>query len=114
MNDVIDPIVEKIVDDNASLKSFQNLLNDQSNSEKSKVLLQYPTVYIHNWENTEKYEVYIGESNDVIKRTRQHYDKSQDSNAWQNKLLTHNAYLYIIGHKHFNKSLTLDIENRLI
>ena len=28
--------------------------------------------------------------------------------------LSHSASLYIIGHEHFNKSLTLDIENRLM
>ena len=33
---------------------------------------------------------------------------------WQNNLSDGKANLYIIGHEHFNKSMTLDIENRLI
>ena len=39
------------------------------------IILEYPTVYIHNWNNKEDYEVYIGESNNIIQRTKQHYDK---------------------------------------
>lgn len=54
---------------------------------------------------------YVGESNDIFKRTRQHYDAASDKKRWQSKLVEKNASLYIIGHEHFNKSLTLDIEN---
>lgn len=41
-------------------------------------MLQFPTVYIHIWKNAEDYEVYIGESNNIIQRTRQHYDSMSD------------------------------------
>lgn len=37
-----------------------------------------------------------------------------DKSRWQSKLMEKNASLFIIGHEHFNKSLTLDIENRLM
>lgn len=37
-----------------------------------------------------------------------------DDSQWQSKLLKKDARLFIIGHEHFNKSLTLDIENRLV
>ncbi|MDD4113793.1 MAG: DUF2075 domain-containing protein, partial [Herbinix sp.] len=60
------------------------------------------------------YEVYIGESNNVIQRTKQHYDIQVDASKWQHQLMRSDAILYIIGHEHFNKSLTLDIENRLM
>ena len=40
------------------------------------ILLDYPTVYIHYWNTNpsdpdSKYDIYIGESNDVIDRTKQ-------------------------------------------
>lgn len=80
-----------------------------------KLLTEYPVVYIHNWKdkNENKYSVYIGETNDIYRRTEQHYEVSKkNNNSWQKNL--NNATLYIIGHEHFNKSLTLDIENKLM
>ena len=114
MRTEIRPIVYKIVDDTEGLKSFQDKLIEAASEKVQNIMLQFPTVYIHNWQDTEDYEVYIGESNNVIQRTRQHYDNQSDSSKWQHQLLTHRASLYIIGHEHFNKSLTLDIENRLM
>ena len=35
-------------------------------------------------------------------------------NEWQYNLSDGKANLYVIGHEHFNKSLTMDIETRLI
>lgn len=58
--------------------------------------------------------MYIGESNNIIQRTKQHFEYSDDELKWQHQLSRHPARLYIIGHEHFNKSLTLDIENRLM
>lgn len=80
-----------------------------------KLLTEYPVVYIHNWKdkNRNKYSVYIGETNDICRRTEQHYEVLKKNNtSWQKHL--NNAGLYIIGHEHFNKSLTLDIENKLM
>ena len=78
------------------------------------IIMNFPTVYIHNWQESGDFEVYVGESNDIFKRTRQHYDAALDKSRWQSKLLEKDASLFIIGHEHFNKSLTLDIENRLM
>lgn len=80
-----------------------------------KLLTEYPVVYIHNWKdkNENKYSVYIGETNDIYRRTEQHYEVlKKNNNSWQKNL--NNSGLYIIGHEHFNKSLTLDIENKLM
>ena len=110
----IEPIVYKITDDEDGLREFQdNLIKNTSEKEKA-IMLQFPTVYIHNWQDAEDFEVYIGESNNIIQRTRQHYNNQSDPDGWKYQLTTHNASLYIIGHEHFNKSLTLDIENRLM
>ena len=110
----IKPIIRKIEDNEQGLKRFQESLVRDTSKKEQDILLQFPTVYIHNWKNTKDYEVYIGESNNIIQRTKQHYDASVDERKWQHKLLNQDASLYIIGHEHFNKSMTLDIENRLM
>ncbi|MFA9465603.1 MAG: DNA/RNA helicase domain-containing protein, partial [Velocimicrobium sp.] len=50
----------------------------------------------------------------VAKRTLQHLEAAKKEGNWQSILKRRNASLYIIGHEHFNKSLTLDIENKLM
>lgn len=107
------PIVRKIKDNPQELERFIESFSDESEKER-KLLLDFPTVYIHNWKDTRDYEVYIGESNDIIKRTNEHYKIGKESDKWQHQLFERDANLYIIGHEHFNKSLTLDIENRLM
>lgn len=111
---VAEPIVEKLQDNIGSLKEIEKeILN--SNDEKVKdIILNFPIVYIHNWKNKDDYEVYVGESNNIFQRTKQHYSKMTAEDEWQNNLSDGKANLYIIGHEHFNKSMTLDIENRLI
>ena len=110
----IKPIVKKIDDNVQGLKSFHESLAQNASEKEQDILLQFPTVYIHNWKNTGDYEVYIGESNNIIQRTKQHYDAGIDESKWQHQLFLQDASLYIIGHEHFNKSMTLDIENRLM
>ena len=110
----IKPIVKKINDNAQGLKIFQESLMREASEKEQDILLQFPTVYIHNWKNTDDYEVYIGESNNIIQRTKQHYDAGMDERKWQHQLLLQDASLYVIGHEHFNKSMTLDIENRLM
>ena len=110
----IKPIVKKINDNAQGLKIFQESLMREASEKEQDILVQFPTVYIHNWKNTDDYEVYIGESNNIIQRTKQHYDAGMDERKWQHQLLLQDASLYVIGHEHFNKSMTLDIENRLM
>jgi DUF2075 family protein len=112
MGTEIKPIVYKITNNANGLNEFQNNLKENASEKEQNILLQFPTVYIHNWKDTEDYEVYIGESNNIIKRTKQHYDNQ--TGEWQQQLMKKDASLYIIGHEHFNKSMTLDIENRLM
>ncbi len=108
------PVIYYIDDNDAALKQFEKKLLSAGSDKKQKIILEYPTVYIHNWQDADDYEVYIGESNNIIQRTKQHYEKAKDPTIWQHKLLDHKGRLYMIGHEHFNKSLTLDIENRLM
>ena len=103
----IKPIVKKIDDNVQGLKSFHDSLVQNASEKEQDILLQFPTVYIHNWKNTGDYEVQIRESNNIIQRTKQHYDAGIDESKWQHQLLLQDASLYIIGHEHFNKSMTL-------
>lgn len=109
------PIIRKIEDNREALAFFESVMLQSENDKTQEILSSFPTVYIHNWQNTGDYEVYIGESNNVFQRTRQHYDTGMtDATSWQRQMQHASASLYIIGHEHFNKSLTLDIENRLM
>lgn len=108
------PIIFQIEDNDVSLKEFEERLLTAESEKVQDLILNYPTVYIHNWQESNDYEVYIGESNNVIQRTKQHYKESNDEKNWQYQLHKNRARLFLIGHEHFNKSLTLDIENRLM
>ena len=89
----------------ASIQAFHD--------KEPNILLDYPVVYIHAWKTANgMYDVYIGESNDIVSRTKSHWEAHKDSKNWQSHM--HNSTIYVIGHEYFNKSLTLDIEDRLI
>lgn len=111
---VAKPIIRQIKDNSEALDFFENVSLPAEDEKTRKIIMDFPTVYIHNWKESSDFEVYVGESNNIFKRTRQHYDTAKDSTQWQSKLSEKDASLFIIGHEHFNKSLTLDIENRLM
>lgn len=108
------PIIRKIKDNEVALAEFENESLLKETEKVQDIIINFPTVYIHNWPDTDKYEVYVGESNNIFKRTRDHYNSRVKNESWQHRLIGKDASLYIIGHEHFNKSLTLDIENRLM
>lgn len=109
------PVIKRIADTEEDLCRLEKELNTMQDLTERRLILSYPTVYIHNSLDSDKYEVYIGETNNVIQRTRQHYQEKKNQKSWQHRLLNRrNPSLYIIGHRFFNKSLTLDIENRLM
>lgn len=107
-------LIYQIDDNEDSLEDFEKRIRDNEPEKVQDIILNYPTVYIHNWLETNSYEVYIGESNDVIQRTKQHYRKAGKEGEWQHQLSANKGRLFLVGHEHFNKSLTLDIENRLM
>ena len=110
---VANPIIKSIYPDvKKGLEGFKETLEYDS---KEKLLIKnYPTVYIHNWKKNDKFDVYVGESNDFFQRTQQHYDEITNEKSWQKNLKNGDATLLVIAHPEFNKSLTLDIENKLI
>ncbi len=110
---IAEPIVEKIVNNKKSLEEYRQKINTLEN--KKEIIGNFPVVYIHSWDDKKKYEVYVGESNNIFQRTYEHYSKMSDESVWEHKLQNKdNAELYVIGHEHFNKSMTMDIENKLI
>ncbi|HFH9843976.1 TPA: DUF2075 domain-containing protein [Streptococcus suis] len=85
------------------------------NDKNREYLLEYPTVYIANHKEKDDFYVYVGETTNINKRTQQHLlidPKIRED--WKALSEAKNSSMYIIGHKYFNKSLTLDIENRLM
>lgn len=110
----IDPTIEKILPYEDNFEDDFRVRFLESDKNKTKVLTDYPTVYIHNWKPGENYEVYVGESNDIYRRTKEHMQHSLEEGTWQQDARKHNEILFVIGHDHFNKSLTLDIESKLI
>ncbi len=111
--EVAKPIIKVMYDTKEGLKNFKKTIFNNSNQKEADLICNYPTVYIHNWEKNGKFEVYVGESNDFFQRTEQHHELINDPKSWQHNL-NKSANLYVIAHNDFNKSLTLDIENRLI
>lgn len=82
---------------------------------KETLLLDFPTVYLIRTANSKKAKVYIGETTDIIQRTSQHLHNDPISMPkWSDMVAERDTKMVVIGHDHFNKSLTLDIENRLI
>ena len=111
--EVSNPIIKLIYPDGK--KELNNFKESIESDIKENILIKnYPTVYIHNWEKSDKFEVYVGESNDFFQRTQQHYDEINNDNSWQKHLGKGDASLFVIAHPEFNKSLTLDVENKLI
>ena len=103
------PKVIKVKDNITSLKKFAVDKNIDIE------LNGFPVVYIHVWKDKGMNRVYVGESNDILQRTKRHYDEGRlNKKKWQSHINNNDSDLYIIGHEHFNKSLTLDVENRLI
>lgn len=97
MANVNDPVVEKI----SFNKNGLRLLDERN----EQLLLDYPTVYIIYAENKDSYSVYVGETNNIKQRTREHFQEMRYAKR---------SKMFVVGHEHFNKSLTLDIENKLM
>ncbi|MCF1797922.1 DUF2075 domain-containing protein [Lactobacillus mulieris] len=105
-----------IYETNYNKQTSLTLEKDISDSgmSNSHLLIEYPTVYVIDTPNKEKqkYTVYVGETTNIQRRTQEHIASNRID--WKNMKNKSNVHMYIIGHEHFNKSLTLDIENRLM
>ncbi|PTQ83795.1 hypothetical protein C8U37_11264 [Trichococcus patagoniensis] len=115
MAEISAPIIYEMDYSSEAIGHLENKVQETVGKD-AKYLLHYPTVYIVNDENKAKqYSVYIGETSDIKKRTLQHLMVDPKSRAdWESLGNSDSSKMYVIGHDHFNKSLTLDIENRLM
>lgn len=113
------PVIFETKYDVKNAKELESKIHQkyENNYETEKLFTEYPTVYIINslLSNKGKYVVYVGETNDIQRRTIEHLGEDpkirQDFADFKQ---SPNAEMYVIGHNHFNKSMTLDIENRLM
>ncbi|TFZ15181.1 DUF2075 domain-containing protein [Limosilactobacillus fermentum] len=106
------PMIKEYPYNNQGLKE----LEEGESREESKIISRYPTVYVVNDKKKKKiYSVYVGETNNIAKRTAQHlHDDPKSREDWRELSESKTAKMYVIGHQHFNKSMTLDIENHLM
>ena len=128
----IRPIIYKTQEVSGYLDTLADDIRAKKGSD-ADLLLNYPAIYIHVWRS--KYDIlngtwsiYVGETNDIVARTKEHWaaarvpaEKRKIGN-WQYHMIEDvddngNQVIptvYFFGHKLFHKSLTLDIENKLI
>lgn len=108
----LDPMIKEYPYNNQGLKE----LEEGESREESKIISRYPTVYVVNDKKKKKiHSVYVGETNNIAKRTAQHlHDDPKSREDWRELSESKTAKMYVIGHQHFNKSMTLDIENQLM
>ena len=91
------------------------------------LISDYPTVYIcaasnavskHN--GAHRFIAYVGETNNIRARTSQHLNGDamvrEDWRAFRARVDANpkSVRQFVVGHEHFNKSLTLDFENRMM
>lgn len=101
-------IIEDIEYNPSGLKA----LASQPNNKNREYLIEYPTVYVINDKKSNNFNVYVGESNNIIQRTTQHFNEEREDMDRFKK--SSSSKMFVIGNSHFNKSLTLDIENQLM
>lgn len=82
---------------------------------RNKLLREYPTVYVVHEPADGQYEVYVGETTDIVRRTQTHLTADPLTRGdWKKFADSPTSRMLVIGNEYFNKSLTLDVENRLM
>ncbi|WP_390410661.1 DUF2075 domain-containing protein [Lacticaseibacillus jixiensis] len=105
------PVVREVKYDVNSLAQIEPVLKPQ----EAELLFEFPMVYVIHSAMKNQLTVYVGETNDIKRRTLQHLGQDPSHRSdWEALKQEQNAQMIVIGHEHFNKSLTLDIENRLM
>jgi len=118
-----EPFIQRVPynqDFEEALVAYYDGLPISEREQWSTYQLDWPTVYVVRSRQQGKYgdtafEIYVGETNDIRKRTRQHlYQDPKNREDWEKFSESDDVEMYVVGHPYFNKSLTLDIENRLL
>jgi hypothetical protein len=63
---VASPIIRQIKDSRDALDYFESVSLQTEDEKTQDIIMRFPTVYIHNWKESDDFEVYVGESNDVM------------------------------------------------
>ncbi|MTV81619.1 DUF2075 domain-containing protein [Secundilactobacillus folii] len=107
------PVIKSTSYSPLGLKQFTD---DIKNTSTGELLLDYPTVYIIYKKNKHRmYDVYVGETNNIRQRTTQHLIEDPKVRPdWDDFRAADDTRMIVIGHDRFNKSLTLDIENKMM
>ena len=115
MSKISNPVIYEIDYSYEAVESLEGGILQEEGS-NAKYLLDYPTVYIvHDEKKSREFSVYIGETSDIRQRTKQHLiEDPKKREDWESLANSDDSKMYIIGHDYFNKSLTLDIENKLM
>lgn len=114
MEKIPNPIIHELNYTADGLKKFSESAVNFSKKNR-EYLIDYPTVYVINNETKkDTYNVYVGETSNIKVRTNQHLQNNAINKEIDNLPNSKLSLMYIIGHKYFNKSLTLDIENKLM
>lgn len=116
------PFIQRVRYDDQFAVSLETAYGERAEDERADWIthqLNYPTVYVvrsrREYEHGFRYKVYVGETNDIKKRTRQHlYQDPKRREDWREFRGASDVEMYVIGHPYFNKSLTLDVENRFL
>lgn len=111
MGKIEEPVIEDIAFSEDGIEDIKKI----ATGKRVELLLEYPTVYIvYEQEKPASYHVYVGETNNIQQRTKQHLEIDVNNRSDWKYLADQQSSLLVIGHAHFNKSLTLDIENSLM
>lgn len=122
-NRIPTPVITEVECWNFSRDTFEQAHPQFKDSE---LVFDYPTVYViysrseNRHSHAPEYLAYVGETNDIVSRTYQHFGPDAKSRKdWQELAAQaesdpESVQQYIIGNAHFNKSLTLDVENRMM
>ncbi|QRP14644.1 DUF2075 domain-containing protein [Corynebacterium kroppenstedtii] len=116
----MDTRIKKITYSEIDIRTYEKDLNHSEDELDKRYLLDYPTVYIIHDKQYAGYHVYVGETNNIVGRTEQHLkeiptnDINNYKQFWNSFNHSPSSEMYVIGNDKFNKSLTLDVENKLI
>lgn len=61
-------VIKQIKDTRDELEFFEKVSLPAEDEKTQEIIKNFPTVYVHNWQETGGFEVYVGESNDIFKR----------------------------------------------
>lgn len=104
-----EPLIQS---ENYNINFEKNFNVNLKNNPKQTLFFEYPVVYIVIEDKTNFYKIYVGETSNIISRTKQHLAESEYD--WLQFNNSKNVKIFVIAHEMFNKSLTLDIENKLM